>query len=1199
MVTYDPQLGIYFRNKSIRGHLSSRYHVQYFGITTLRGWAYARSTKVMVDPKEHTLPDSKVSYKVRLEYQVAAKEAQEAFKLDLKARKLKFIYDFQPSKRSRKPTSEVSVKAAKKPEVAETAVVAAAASTPSDGVLTVQIPLDHAPYKVHLAASASIEEKMSQLPSLSNSKHCVCQPPTIEKKVLSPEVKAAARVTVLVEPNQFYQPSSGSHSLEPLDNEHAIKTPSISMEVVGSNSSQGATPRSSNSDASSPNKASPQARHFSRPQRKRRPSTLATPVSRAVTVTCSEAERPATRTNTRYAPPLGSKRSHESADLDDHSAPLKKRASSSHFDPIRVPVIVDKNGIIPPPPQHTLATCPITAAILTPPSSCTEESPSVDFEFDHESSSSLTSAALLEPHPSSKPTKKSHSSKNDHGEALSLELAVCSICDQEDTDLLHCVAQCCNSFHLDCLGLVKVPPFGFVCDDCLYETNQCFVCGKSDNATNMKKCNKPRCSKLYHLKCIEGNKLFSFAERKKNSFSCPLHTCARCTSIGRSKVTHNTLIQCTKCPLALHKPDCLIAGCEILSPSLMICYQHLEIAKNVHLYTHQNLNTCLECGELGDLYCCDSCSAAYHAGCLDEEERPGCSEGAEEAVWKCPSCAVHDLPTYGSIILSKFGIWRWWPGEVIKPSAIPDNILRRKPGKCMFVMRFCGSHDFCWTYHGRALPYVPPSEGQAAWRKTGLKSNDMAYQKALDEAAEMSRSKEANAAHQKPTKNYYFKIKINKYLVQRPQLSSFASIPCHCTPAHPCDDSSVCVNRAILFECDPKTCPVGKLCQNQRFQKSQYPKTSTFYTGGRGWGLKVNQDIAEGSFVIEYVGEVLDTEMCRERLRKSHENNTTDFYMLTLSNGLVIDAGQKSNQARFINHSCDPNLEAQKWIVRGETKIGLFARKDIRSGTEVTFDYQLDSLGNEKKRCLCGSENCSGFLGLKSKGPPAQDSSQIKPKVAKKKVKGKKRTAKPKNLSTPQEDEEFEHSHEDDCFSCGDGGKLLMCDWKGCAKAYHLFCIGRKMTPAKDQVWNCPRHFCQVCSKTSTVFCSTCPVSYCSKHKASRFTDDSLQKGETKLQCLERCSTDDDSEATIDCSTDDQMFTDHDSTFQLDGCDDTVDSSQLDASLEQLTVSLTRPSYLLLGREGGESSSMEDASAHCESSVQQHSTGGAVESHEE
>ena len=78
-----------------------------------------------------------------------------------------------------------------------------------------------------------------------------------------------------------------------------------------------------------------------------------------------------------------------------------------------------------------------------------------------------------------------------------------------------------------------------------------------------------------------------------------------------------------------------------------------------------------------------------------------------------------------------FPLSRWWPGEVIKPSAIPDNILRRKPGKCMFVMRFCGSHDFCWTYHGRALPYIPPSEGQAAWRKTGLKSNDMAYQKGI------------------------------------------------------------------------------------------------------------------------------------------------------------------------------------------------------------------------------------------------------------------------------------------------------------------------------------------------------------------------------------------------------------------------------------------------------------------------------------
>lgn len=42
---------------------------------------------------------------------------------------------------------------------------------------------------------------------------------------------------------------------------------------------------------------------------------------------------------------------------------------------------------------------------------------------------------------------------------------------------------------------------------------------------------------------------------------------------------------------------------------------------------------------------------------------------------------------------------------MVHPEDIPDNILAKKPGDCMFVVRFCGSRDFCWTYHGRVLPY--------------------------------------------------------------------------------------------------------------------------------------------------------------------------------------------------------------------------------------------------------------------------------------------------------------------------------------------------------------------------------------------------------------------------------------------------------------------------------------------------------------
>lgn len=67
-----------------------------------------------------------------------------------------------------------------------------------------------------------------------------------------------------------------------------------------------------------------------------------------------------------------------------------------------------------------------------------------------------------------------------------------------------------------------------------------------------------------------------------------------------------------------------------------------------------------------------------------------------------------------------------------------------------------------------------------------------------------------------------------------------------------------------------------------------------------------------------------------------------------------------------MNHSCDPNCETQKWTVNGDTRVGLFALKDISANEELVFNYNLATLGNEMKPCLCGSEKCSGFIGVKA-----------------------------------------------------------------------------------------------------------------------------------------------------------------------------------------------------------------------------------------
>lgn len=330
-------------------------------------------------------------------------------------------------------------------------------------------------------------------------------------------------------------------------------------------------------------------------------------------------------------------------------------------------------------------------------------------------------------------------------------------------------------------------------------------------------------------------------------------------------------------------------------------------------------------------------------------------------------------------------------------------------------------------------------------------------------------------------------VQINKYLVPRPTPSDddLHSLPCQCTPESPCDDNSVCVNRAIHVECNPKTCPVGLFCHNQKMRRFQHANMVPFYTGNRGWGLRAASDINEGDFVVEYVGEVLDMKMVHERLKRAHETQTQHFYMLTLDskNGLVIDAKEKSNHARFINHSCDPNCETQKWTVGHESRVGIFAKKFIKAGTELTFDYQLDSLGNGKKSCLCGSSNCSGYIGVRSKVEP-------KPK-SKPKLKKKAKPASSHKLTRSRiplaDAPPVEVTHENECFICGDGGDLLCCDFGKCRKVYHLLCLGRKMVPPEK--WVCPHHYCTICSKRAFVFCSMCPISYCAKHRKDKLVE--------------------------------------------------------------------------------------------------------------
>ncbi|KAE8959516.1 hypothetical protein PR001_g30691 [Phytophthora rubi] len=120
--------------------------------------------------------------------------------------------------------------------------------------------------------------------------------------------------------------------------------------------------------------------------------------------------------------------------------------------------------------------------------------------------------------------------------------------------------------------------------------------------------------------------------------------------------------------------------------------------------------------------------------------------------------------------------------------------------------------------------------------------------------------------------------------------------------------------------------------------------------------------IEKDELVAQYVGEVLSRAMYLEREVKE-AYRTTHTYGLAVDTNEVIDARYVGGLARFANHSCSPNCTIERWEVAGETCCGIFAKRTICAGEEITFNYGNAFVQPQKqKHCLCNSTNCTGFM---------------------------------------------------------------------------------------------------------------------------------------------------------------------------------------------------------------------------------------------
>ncbi|XP_014677427.1 PREDICTED: uncharacterized protein LOC106817282 isoform X2 [Priapulus caudatus] len=213
----------------------------------------------------------------------------------------------------------------------------------------------------------------------------------------------------------------------------------------------------------------------------------------------------------------------------------------------------------------------------------------------------------------------------------------------------------------------------------------------------------------------------------------------------------------------------------------------------------------------------------------------------------------------------------------------------------------------------------------------------------------------------------YKKIKSNVYVDVKP-LSWNEPQECTCRrPENPevekaCGEQ--CLNRIMYTECSPDLCPCFDACANQRIQRHQWEVgLEKFYTEDRGHGIRTSLTIKEGDFILEYVGEVVSEQEFRRRMTEVY-HNAPHHYCLNLDSGTYIDGYRYGAEGRFVNHSCDPNCEMQKWSVNGMYRMCLFALRNIEPGEELSYNYNFHDFNSDaKQECKCGSANCSGFLG--------------------------------------------------------------------------------------------------------------------------------------------------------------------------------------------------------------------------------------------
>ncbi len=153
-------------------------------------------------------------------------------------------------------------------------------------------------------------------------------------------------------------------------------------------------------------------------------------------------------------------------------------------------------------------------------------------------------------------------------------------------------------------------------------------------------------------------------------------------------------------------------------------------------------------------------------------------------------------------------------------------------------------------------------------------------------------------------------------------------------------------------------------------KRARLPLIEVRHSPVHGYGVFALRRIRKGTTIMEYIGDRVSHEEADARYENKDANDNHTF-LFTVDSKTVIDGGIGGNDARYINHGCDPNCESASQNKR----IYVEAIKTIQPGEELAYDYQIQRDPEDPPNvdeifaCRCGAAKCRGSMLVARKKP--------------------------------------------------------------------------------------------------------------------------------------------------------------------------------------------------------------------------------------